>query len=118
MERLKGDNLGKRVICVSWNPSLSLTRQILLGHLGCRVVSALGRSEALQSCRETADLLVIGHSVPADEKRAVIRCFREHSNAPVLSLITTGQDKLPEANYAVESSDPAQFIHTVSSILR
>ena len=33
-----------------------------------KVISALYRDEALASCREDADLMVLGHSVPRGEK--------------------------------------------------
>lgn len=108
----------KRVICISWNESLALTRQMLLGRIGCRVVSALGPVEALDACRATADLMVLGHSVPAEQKRALINCFRQHSKAPVLSILRFGEDKLPEATLGVDGDDPDNFLKTVQQILQ
>ena|SRR2546421_6840219 len=107
----------KSVLCVSWNPSLAHTRQMLLTQAGYTVISALGVEEAATRCKAKADLLVLGHSVPRDQKQAVIKCFREHSNAPVLSLLRAGQEKLPEADYAVEAINPAEFIREVQRIL-
>jgi hypothetical protein len=75
----------KIVLCVSWNPSLASTRERLLAQAGYRVISALGEEETASRCRTKADLLVLGHSVPRDKKEAVIKCFREHSQAPILS---------------------------------
>jgi hypothetical protein len=110
--------LGPRtVLCVSWNPSLASTREMLLTQAGLLVISALGLAEAISRCRAKADLLVLGHSVPRDKKQAVIKCFREHSKAPILSLLRMGQDKLPEADFAVEAYNPDDFIRTVRTIL-
>jgi CheY-like chemotaxis protein len=111
------DELRRRVICVSWDPALSLTRQMLLGRLGCRVVSALGEAEALDACRAVADLMILGHSVPRSQKRKVIECFRRHSRAPVLSLISPNEEKLPEATHVVDAGDPELFLRTVRKIL-
>ena len=106
-----------RVLCVSWNPSLASTREMLLTQAGYTVISALGPEKAASLCREEADLLVLGHSVPRDRKLAVIECFREHSKAPILSLLTVGQEKLPNADFGVEAHDPAGFVQAVKTIL-
>jgi DNA-binding response OmpR family regulator len=90
---------------------------MLLAQAGYRVISALGPEEAASRCKAKADLLVLGHSVPRDKKQTVIKCFREHSKAPILSLLTHGQDKLPEADFAVEAFNPSDFIEAVQTIL-
>lgn len=107
----------KNVLCVSWNPSLAGTREMMLTQAGYAVISALGAEEAASRCKTKADLLVLGHSVPRDKKQAVIKCFREYSTAPILSLLRAGQDKLPEADFAIEALDPAEFVRAVRTIL-
>lgn len=72
----------KRVICVSWNEALAKSRELLLRSLGLTVLSALYEQEARSMCREDADLLILGHSVPKAEKRLIIQSFREHSMHP------------------------------------
>jgi DNA-binding response OmpR family regulator len=90
---------------------------MMLTQAGYTVISALGEEEAASRCKTKADLLVLGHSVPRDKKQAVIKCFREHSTAPILSLLRAGQDKLPEADFAVEALNPGDFVRTVQAIL-
>ena len=90
---------------------------MLIKQAGYRVISALGEEAAMSQCRVKADLLVLGHSVPRDKKQAVIKCFREHSKAPILSLLRPGQDKLPEADFAVEAFNPADFVQAMQTIL-
>lgn len=109
--------ISKSVLCVSWNPSLASTRERLLAHAGYRVISAFGEKEAASACHAKADLLVLGHSVPRDKKEAIIKCFREHSQVPILSLLRPGQDKLPEADFGVEALNPADFVQAVQTIL-
>jgi hypothetical protein len=109
----------KRVICISWHATLAETRELLLRKAGASsVLSALYEKEARSACQEKADLLVLGHSVPREEKRLLIKCFRQHSSAPILSLLNWGEDKLPEATLAVQGSKPDEFIRVVKQILQ
>jgi DNA-binding response OmpR family regulator len=107
----------KSVLCVSWDPNLAGTRQMMLMQAGYVVVSALGREQAALNCHAKADLLVLGHSVPRVDKRTVIKCFRQHSKALILSLLEHGQKKLPEADFAVETLNPDDFVKAVKAIL-
>lgn len=109
--------MDKSVLIVSWDQSLASTREMLLRGAGYLVTSAVGRTQAQSKCRSGADLLVLGHSVPPAEKKKVIACFRECSTGPVLSLLRPGQQKLPDADFGVEVSDPAEVIHVVREIL-
>jgi DNA-binding response OmpR family regulator len=90
---------------------------MILSKAGYDVVSALYESEALASCNENADLMILGHSVPHEEKRKFIQTFRQHSDAPVLSLLRSGQQKIPEATVGVESMEPRDLIRVVQEIL-
>lgn len=107
----------KSVLVVSWEPNLARTREMLLCGAGYFVTSAVGRAQAQSQCSSRADLLVLGHSVPPSEKKEVIACFRQYSTAPVLSLLRAHQQKLPEADFAVEAFDPADVVDLVRQIL-
>jgi hypothetical protein len=108
----------KRVICISWNQILAESRELLLRSADFPgVMSALYQREARSLCREDADLMILGDSVPRDEKRWLIDCFRQHSSAPVLSLLCWGEIKLPEATIGVEATQPEEFIRIVRQIL-
>jgi hypothetical protein len=108
----------RRVICICWNQVLAETRALLLRSAGFPgVMSALYQREARALCREDADLMILGDSVPRDEKRWLINCFRQHSSAPVLSLLSWGEIKLPEATFGVEATQPKEFIGVVRQIL-
>jgi DNA-binding response OmpR family regulator len=107
----------KSVLCVSWNPSLAATRQMMLMQAGYVVISSVGRERVAIECHAKADLLVLGYSVPRVDKRTVIKCFRQHSKAPILSLLKHGQKKLPEADFAVETLNSDDFVKAVKAIL-
>ncbi len=106
------------VLCVSWDHQLSVTRELLLSHYGYQVTSATGRSEAMQRCNAAADLLVLGHSIPQDEKLRIVECFRRFNDSPVLSMLRPGQVKLPNVEYGVEYMNPESFVQAVQKILR
>ncbi len=107
----------KKIICISWNEALAKSRELLFRSLGVTVLSALYEREGRSLCREDADLLILGHSVPREEKRLLIDCFRQHSAAPVLSLLLTGDTKLPEATFGVDAAKPEEVLRTVRKIL-
>lgn len=110
-------SIAKSVLVVSWDQSLASTREMLLTSEGYLVISAVGRVEAASRCRARADLLVLGHSVPPSEKEEVIACYRQYSTGPILSLLSSNQQKLPEADFGVEAFDPAKVLQLVRAIL-
>lgn len=96
---------------------MAKSRELLLCSLGVTVRSAVYEREGRSVCREDADLLVLGHSVPKEEKRLLIQFFREHSSAPVLSLLQAGDSKLPEATLGVEAAKPEEVLRIIRQIL-
>jgi DNA-binding response OmpR family regulator len=77
----------KRILLISYDEQLLIARRMLLEREGYNVSSALGLKEALANCNDGAfDLLLLGHSIPITDKGGLIRTFRAHSSAPVLSL--------------------------------
>ncbi len=113
-----GPKTSSRILCVSWDAALAESRELLFTHSGFNVISAMGEEEAMFRCRTKADLLVLGHSVPQEEKLKVVHCFRRFNDSPVLSLLRPGQAKLPEVDYGVEYLDPEGLLRAVRSIMR
>ena len=107
----------KHVVCVSWVPSLAETRELLLKEAGCQVTSIVGAEEIAKLRHIRADLLVLAHSVPRPEKQKVLEIFQASCKAPVLSLLAPHQQKLLQVDFAVEATNPADFIRLVREIL-
>jgi hypothetical protein len=108
----------KRVVCISWDPALALTRELMLRKDGYDVVSAFGRVAGQQAAADgEADLLVLGYSVPREQKREFMRSFRRHSSAPILSLLGINGVPLEEATVGIPGDDPANFMRTVREML-
>jgi DNA-binding response OmpR family regulator len=82
--------MSKRILSVSYDVSLLATRKMLLEQKGYAVESALGFSKALAFCHAGGfDIFILGHSIPYDDKLALIESFRTHSPAPILLLNDT-----------------------------
>ena len=108
----------RRVLCISWDGKLAREREQLFEDAGCLVRSAVGPQAEELVENEDGDLLVLGHSVPREEKRRFIRIFRRHSSAPVLSLLVPGQERLPEATLGFPGDDYRNLATIVRHIVQ
>lgn len=64
------------------------------------------------------DLLVIGHSIPQQDKIAIIAAFKKRSRAPVISIVRHGDNPLPQADYWTDSTDgPEALVRIVKKAL-
>jgi DNA-binding response OmpR family regulator len=106
----------KRILSVSYDPSLLATRGMLLEHHGYSVESALGFSKAAHCRTSGFDLFLLGHSIPASDKLELITAFRENSRAPILSLVRHGEERVP-ADFHAAPDDPGELMKTVDEIL-
>jgi DNA-binding response OmpR family regulator len=107
-----------RILSISYDPSLLLTRQAMLELAGYEVVSAEGFANALEKCPGDFDLIILGHSIPQTDKRAIVAALHEHGcDAPLLSLLRQGENKIPEAAYAVDPHNPRDLLDAVQWVL-
>jgi DNA-binding response OmpR family regulator len=106
-----------RILSVSYDSTLLRTRQMVLESRGYEVVSAHGFTDAVEKCKSGKyDLLIIGHSIPHNDKRAIIRELNAHCPAPVLALMRATEGHLAEATASVEPN-PEQVLAAVESLL-
>jgi len=107
-----------RILSISYDEVLLSTRQLLLENVGHRVTSALGLGQALKLCRtEKFDLVIIGHSIPEQDKERIIQAVREMRQTPVLVLLKFSERAHKSANYNHELHSPEQFVEAVKTIL-
>ena len=109
-----------RILSISYDATLLTTRQLLLEKEGYEVASAEGFAAALELCNGDAhfDLILMGHSIPQKDKRAIVAELRQHGcMAPVLSLLRLHEHPIPEAAYAADPSNPKQMLKTVAEAL-
>ena len=109
--------MSKRILSVSYDVSLLATRKMLLEQKGYAVENAFGFSKALASCHAGGfDLFILGHSIPHDDKLALIESFRAHCPAPILSLERHGEHFVP-CDYHASPDDPGKFLEIIENIL-
>jgi CheY-like chemotaxis protein len=101
---------GKRILSISYDEPLLVTRQMMLEQAGFTVTSALGFTEAIEKCNRSFDLFMIGHSIPVKDKAAIVAAIRQHSRSPILSIRRHGMNPLPEVDLSVDAQDGPQVL--------
>lgn len=106
-----------RILSVSYDLTLLRTRQMLLEQQGYDAISSASIDESLQTCRQGHfDLLIVGHSIPADDKQHLMEEFRLYCSAPVIFLRRSAGDEFnSEADYDVgpEPEPLLKLVHTI-----
>jgi DNA-binding response OmpR family regulator len=103
------------ILSISYDQALLLTRQLMLEAQGYQVVSALGYKDAEKKCTsdETYRLLVIGHSIPLEDKQALMELFRARARGPVVSLLRRGETLMDGADHHVSPVDPKALVEEI-----
>lgn len=95
-----------------------MTRHLMLEGQGYSVTSALGFTEAEAQCQRGGfDLLVLGHSIPGKDKRALVSYFRANNCAPIVSLLRAGEPFLDAADHHISPDDPRALVQELAAIL-
>ncbi len=109
--------MSKRILSVSYDQALLATRKMLLEHRGYDVTSALGFTDAVELCQDSRfDLFILGHSIPEKDKLNLIKTFRRHCDAPIVSLERIGEAKVA-SDFHASPDDPEKFVNVVDDIL-
>ena len=109
--------MSKEILSVSYDASLLATRRMLLEQRGYHVISGLGFTQAIAHCKHPSfDLFILGHSIPISDKQELIRTFKEHCSAPILSLERHGEERIV-CDFHASPDDPEDFLATVGRIL-
>ena len=110
--------MAKHILSISYDDALLRTREMLLRAQGYLVTSALGRTNAIEECKKgNFDLLILGHSIPNEEKKELIGMFRNHCPSPVLALRRHGEDTPDGADAHAFPDDIEIFLRAVYETL-
>lgn len=109
-----------KILSVSYDEPLLLTRhQILSSQTNHAVTSVRSFSEALDACRsdEEFDLLIVGHSIPPEQKETLINTFRhQHAKAAVIALKRQDESVVRDADVLIEPN-PQELLKWVGNLL-
>jgi DNA-binding response OmpR family regulator len=107
-----------RILSISYDSSLLFTRQAMLELAGYEVISAEGFADAIEHCPGDFDLIILGHSIPQKDKRAIVaELHKRGCDAPLLSLLRAGEHKIPEATQGVDPHHPENLLDAVECML-
>lgn len=106
-----------RILSISYDAALLFTRQQLLENSGYSVVSAEGFTAALERCNENFDLVVMGHSIPHQDKQALLKAINQNCKAPFIALMRPGEPPLAGAAAQVSPLSPVDFLNAVEKLL-
>jgi len=96
----------KRILSISYDDSIMKTRHYIFEQAGFDVVSALGFSDALTLCKDGKfDAVVLGHTLPPQDKTALVSVLHDHCHCPIVSIRKPGQGKHPDTDYSVDASE-------------
>lgn len=111
----------KHILSVSYDDALLSTRHWILEQAGYKVSSAFGFSAALEICttHHGFDLILMGHSIPQRDKKAILAAIRPQCKAPLLSIFKHGESPIAEASYVVDAQDgPSALLEVVKEALK
>jgi len=108
-----------RILSISYDQALLHTRELMLSREGFEVQSAVGFSAALQACEKGEfDLMIMGHSIPPEDKAAIIKQLRAVCQTPILALRRANEAPVKAAEFDLDSGDPERFLSYVKEITK
>lgn len=107
------------ILSVSYYEPLAKTFQMLLEREGYEVVSTLTFEASIKTCEQgNFDMLILGHSIPLEEKLQIVEHFRRTCPAPIISLRpSAGETQIHTADFQIDP-DPKVILETVTEIVR
>jgi DNA-binding response OmpR family regulator len=112
--------MAKRILSISYDRSLLWTRQLLLEQLGYQVFSAEGFAQAWEAAENRSnrfDLIILGHSIPSNDKKVIVTHLRDSCDCPILALLRPYESAVSEAAMSIDAGDPNAFLIAVRKML-
>jgi DNA-binding response OmpR family regulator len=112
--------MAKRILSISYDRALLWTRQLLLEQLGYNVVSAEGFAQAWDAAenkKDRFDLIILGHSIPPNDKKAIVTHMRDSCDCPILALLRPYESPVSGAALSIDAGDPNAFLNAVGNML-
>jgi len=108
-----------RILSLSYDQTLLRMRHLIFEKEGYEVVSAAALASGLERSRQNDfDILVLGHTIPHEEKQKIAREFHQVSPGTIVCLKNNAGEQLVDAaDYHVEA-DPEPMLKLVADIVR
>ncbi len=108
------------ILSVSYDETLLVTRQRLLESRGYRVTSACGFRQGMELCSSASgfELFILGHSIPMEQKQALIQAFRaQRPTSPIIALKRASEELVGGADMSIDPA-PEQLLSSVAHLVR
>ena len=105
---------------MTFDRMLGATREMLFKQAGFQVKTVHVIGHAIQSCTaESFDLIVIGHSIPIEQRELLLKEVRRQCATPTLALCRHCEPPLTNADHVFDSAEsPGLLLETVVEILK
>ena len=110
-----------RILSISYDHRLLRTRELLLQRMGHSVTSVAEFAQAVELCNQgpaVLDLVVVGHSIPHEDKHALVSHCNQTCRCPVLALTLVNEPPVTEAARSIDPSDTGAFVAAVNELLQ
>lgn len=109
----------KKILSVSDNDALRVTRHIMLENRGYDVVSVANLREIRTALKSgDFDLVILGVSVDGEMKRDMACATRKLCNRARILELCRISPEVPDAEHHLFSAEPEEVDHTIGRILR
>jgi CheY-like chemotaxis protein len=111
--------MAKKILSVSDNDALRITRHMMLANRGFEVVSVANLRELRTALKSgDFDLVILGVSIDGPGKREMAGSVRRLCEAAQILELCRISPEVPDAEHHLISPEPAEIDHTVGQILR
>jgi DNA-binding response OmpR family regulator len=109
-----------QVLSISYDESLARTRELILDAAGIEVHTALDIQKAMWLFETNRyDLIILGHSIPLNQRRLIAQRLRALSSTPILAISRAGEKSPVQAEYHVDAGQgPRRLLNVVRNILK
>jgi DNA-binding response OmpR family regulator len=109
----------KKILSISDNDALRVTRHIMLKNRNFEVVSAANLRETRNALKSgDFDLVILGVSLEGDVKREMAGLARKHCDKAKILELCRISPEVHDAEHHLYSPEPEDLDNTVGSILR
>jgi DNA-binding NtrC family response regulator len=108
------------ILSISYDEPLLRTRQWILETAGFQVTSAFGFTQATKYCQADGfHLVIMGHSIPFQDKEALLNLMQKDHRPPVLALRRIGDLAPPGVDDSIDAFEgPEALLSAVRKLLK
>ncbi len=111
---------GERVLCISYDPTLSRMRELILEQAGYTVHSVVGNKAGMLAAETYSfDIFIVGNAAERKVRQEMTSWLKGHfPSTPVIALKRSEYESpIEDADCATATVDPAAWLNTVNDCI-